>query len=334
LTIRGAIILLLAVAVAFPASAQKGKKKTDEPVTQTLPVLKDLPGAVAAETAHLVFHVSPLSNKGLLSQQVRDALKALLHDTHGAAIVKLRAFVAGSGDMRRVSTIVSETFADHKLALPAVSTIEVGALPLEGAQVVIESISEQKADDKKLLNPNGLAFLPAQHAGDASASLEQLAAAARNASVSAPDMLRVTCFLGSVDDAESARLAASRVFPSAAADFVQRLRVNAGSSADCEGVGRRSSGGMNAPKLVFTGSQMAFGDRDSDLSLAFERLEKTLNSLGASNSDVIFSEIYPLTRALEMKLPPSHSPATTLIVEGLPSPDASMAIEVVAALRN
>src|ERR1700691_5965755 len=102
--------------MAVYAPAQKGKKKTDEePVTQTLPVLKDPPSAVVAETARLVFHVSPLSNKGLLSQQVRDALKALLRDSHGATVVKLRAFVAGSGDMRRVSTIVSETFTEHKL---------------------------------------------------------------------------------------------------------------------------------------------------------------------------------------------------------------------------
>ena len=65
---------------SWHAAAQKNKKKTEEPVTQTLPVLKDPPGAVAAETARLVFHVSPLSNKGLLSQQIRDALKALLRD--------------------------------------------------------------------------------------------------------------------------------------------------------------------------------------------------------------------------------------------------------------
>ena len=35
------------------------------------------PATVTAETSRLVFQVSPLSTKGLLSQQVRDALKAL-----------------------------------------------------------------------------------------------------------------------------------------------------------------------------------------------------------------------------------------------------------------
>src|ERR1700691_6140709 len=97
--------------MAVYAPAQKGKKKTnEEPVTQTLPVLKDPPGAISAETARLVFHVSPLSSKGLLSQQVRDALKALLAENHNATVVKLRAFVAGSGDLRRVQQIVSEVF--------------------------------------------------------------------------------------------------------------------------------------------------------------------------------------------------------------------------------
>jgi hypothetical protein len=193
--------------------------------------------------------------------------------------------------------------------------------------VVIESISE----DKKLQNPNGLAFFPAQHGEDAPAALGLLAAAAKSAKVAAADMLRVTCFLGSRDDAEPARLAASRAFPSAAADFVQRLRASTGSAADCEAVGRRGSGGASTPKLIFTGAQMAFGTQDSDVRLALDRLEKTLNSVGSSAGDVIFSNLYPLTRAIEQKLPALRNPATTLIVEGLPSPDASMAIEVVAA---
>jgi enamine deaminase RidA (YjgF/YER057c/UK114 family) len=320
---------LIFAALAF--SQQKPRSKADkEPPSQTLPVLKDPPAAVSADAARLTFHVSPLSAKGLLTQQTRDALQALLRANHGAPMIKLRAFVAGTGDARRVQAIVSEIFTDKKQPLPALTTIQVGALPLEGAQVVIESISE----DKKAQNPNGLAFLPAQHADDASAALEKLAAAAKTANVSAPDMLSVTCFLGSSDDAEAARLAASRAFPSAAADFVQRLRLSAGPSADCEGVGRRSHGGVNTPKLVFTGAQMAFGDRDSDLHLAFERLEKTLNSLGAGDNDVIFSDRYPLSRAIEAKLPASRNPTTTSIVEGLPSPDASMAIEVVAAVRH
>ena len=219
MSFRGAIVLTLACVLAANAPAQKNKKKTEEPVTQTLPLLKDPPSAVAAETDKLVFQVSPLSNKGLLSQQVRDALKALLRDNHGAAIVKLRAFVAGSGDMRRVPTIVSETFTDHKLALPAVSTIEVGALPMEGAQVVIESV----AVEKKTVNPNGLAFYSAQPV----AQLRPLTGA-----------LRATCFLKSLDDLAIVRSRVVAAFPGAVVNFVQSQRLGFEAADVCESVAR------------------------------------------------------------------------------------------------
>src|SRR5438105_4604195 len=100
--------LVLAVAAGAVAQGKKKKKKGDEePITQTLPMLKDPPQAIAAEPGKLIFRVSPLSAKGLLSQQVREALKGLFQENHGAPIVKLRAFVAGSGDQRRVQQLVS-----------------------------------------------------------------------------------------------------------------------------------------------------------------------------------------------------------------------------------
>ena len=141
-------------------------KKEKELETQTLPLPPEPPAAVIAETARLAFHVSPLSAKGLLTQQVRDALKALDRANSGATFVKLRAFVAGTGDMRRVATIVAEDFSEKKIPLPAVTTIQVGALPMEGAQVVIESIST----DKKTLNPNGLVFFSASPPADLAAA--------------------------------------------------------------------------------------------------------------------------------------------------------------------
>ena len=68
---------------------KKSNKKDLEPITQVLPLPKDLPQVISAEPHRLVFHVSPLSNKGLLSQQTRDAIKALWTSTRGASIVKL-----------------------------------------------------------------------------------------------------------------------------------------------------------------------------------------------------------------------------------------------------
>jgi hypothetical protein len=138
---------------------KKKKAKKEEPeITQVLEVPKDPPSAVIVQTERLVFHVSPLSAKGLLSQQIRDGIKALWSANHGAQIVKIRAFVAGSGDMRRVPAIVSEMFTEKRLALPAVSVVQVGGLPLDGAQVVLESI----AMEKKVGNPNGIAFVAGQ----------------------------------------------------------------------------------------------------------------------------------------------------------------------------
>src|SRR5579862_480193 len=118
------------------APENKRKKKAEE--TQVLALPPELPSAVTAETDRLAFQVTPLSSKGLISQQTRDALKVLLRSNRGP-IVKLRAFVSGSGDLRRIGEIVGEMFLEKHMPLPALTVALVGALPLEGAQVVLEA---------------------------------------------------------------------------------------------------------------------------------------------------------------------------------------------------
>ena len=347
MTVRRSSLFILGLLIFVTGIAQgQKKKKNDDDSTQTLPLLKDPPEVVLAETGRLVFHVSPLSAKGLLSQQVRDALKALLHEDRGASIVKLRAFVAGSGDQRRVQAIVSEVFTERKLALPALSTIQVGALPLEGAQVALESV----AVDKKTVNPDGLAFFSGQ-------SVERLQSAAAMAGPHPASVLRVTCFLSSLDGVQALRPAIASAFPSAAATFVQLQRESLEPLTECEAVARLEmppasplvftgdarTAMVNAPKLVFSGMQMAFGGQDSDLRLAFERLGKALETLGVGYRDVFWSSVYPLTRqiadrAATLQLEfynPAHPPAGTLLpFEGLPSLDATLGVDVVAAAPN
>ena len=326
-----------------------------DPPTQSLPVEVDLPMAVAAETAHLSFHVSPLSGKGLLLQQTRDALKYLMQANHGGRIVKLRAFVAGTGDARRVRQIVSDVFADKKKPLPVLTTIQAGELPKDGAQIEMESVSEEAGS--RPANPGGLAFFPALTASDLGGAVNDLTSAAMRSGVAKTEMLRVTCFLGTGDEAASAEGAVARAFPAAAmngaVDVIQRLRAGSSSSAACEGVARLRGGAaqparftagaalVTAPKLILTGAQMAFGDTETDLRLAFQRLEKTLAPLGATYRDVVFAGFYPVGRAAEQKAPALSGeffqnpvPATTLIFEGLPSPDASMSMDVVAAVHG
>jgi len=304
----------------------KPPKKEKEPETQTLPLPPEPPAAVIAETEKLAFHVSPLSTKGLLTEQVHDALKALDRANGGATFVKLRAFVAGTGDMRRVATIVAEELSGKKMPLPAVTTVQVGALPVEGAQVVIESISA----GKKTVNPNGLAFFSAQHVPELTA-----AAKARDAVT-----VQVTCFVGDLTQVASARAAVASAFPGAAANFVQLTRLAVEPGISCEGVGRLLQPGRSPARLVFTGAQLAFGEKEQDLRLAYNRLGRALGSMKAAYGDALVMSVYSLNRSIADKavaLAPEflgHSvrPAgSTEIVEGLPSLDATVAIEVVAA---
>ena len=347
---RRLLILLLSLLLAGGLFGQKRKKKPDEePRPQVLEVLPDPPEAVVADSGRLSFQVSPLSDKGLLSQQVRDALKAVARLNHGASILKVRAFVAGSGDLRRIKDIVAEEFTERKQALPAVSTIQVGALPLPGAQVVIEAISSEK----RVVNPSGVAFVSAGESANA-AAVGRLQSSLNGAGVKAADVLRVTCFLSSLDDVQSARSAVAAAFPSAAANFVQMQRLGLEPQALCEAVARLTTApssalvlqnGMalvNAPKLVLTANQLVFRDQDADFRLAYQRLAKTMLPLGAGFKDVFWTGTYALTRSnagklesiawefLDRALPPAHA---ALQIEGLPSTDATAAVELMAVGR-
>ncbi len=81
------IVSLAAIAYGLfliPAVAQKKKKE----ITQTLELPKELPATTFGETRRLTFHVTPLSGKGLLSAQVKDALKALTRETGRNPVMK------------------------------------------------------------------------------------------------------------------------------------------------------------------------------------------------------------------------------------------------------
>jgi enamine deaminase RidA (YjgF/YER057c/UK114 family) len=347
---RPFLILLLCGALAASLLAQKPKKKKpdEEPHPQALDVIPEPPEAVIAEPGRLSFQVSPLSDKGLLSQQVHDALKALARLNHGVPIVKLRAFVAGSGDLRRVKDIVAEDLTDKKQPLPAVTTIQVGALPLPGAQVVIEAVSSEK----KIMNPNGVVFASSSKSATPAAAIAELQTSLKSHGVQAADVLRVTCFLSSLADLEAARSAAATAFSSAAATFVQMQRLGLDQQVLCEAAARwtvvttdvhgSDVTEINSPKIVLTSAQLVFGDQDSDFRLAYQRLAKTMAPLGATFKDVFWTGTYALTRPNASTLEnvqseffdPAHAPPHTAVqIEGLPSTDATAAIEFMAISR-
>jgi enamine deaminase RidA (YjgF/YER057c/UK114 family) len=322
------------------APDKNDKKKKGADVTQALALPPDLPAAVTAETGRLAFQVTPLSAKGLLSQQTRDAIKGLLRSNHGS-IVKLRAFVAGSGDLRRIGEIAGEMFLEKRMPLPALTVVQVGALPLVGAQVVIEATEV----DRKIGNPSGVAFLAPQPAGSVAESLAKLKSALAGVGIEPSDALIVTCFVSSLDDQRDTQQAMSASFPGAALDYVQMQRAPVQPAASCEATARLTKPAssidaqvaqVSGPQVILTGTQLAFGGQDSDLKLAFDRLDRALAAKNARFDGVVLSHLYVTSSALASRvlaLQSSH-PGTrvsaVLPIEALPSLDAQFGLDVIA----
>jgi enamine deaminase RidA (YjgF/YER057c/UK114 family) len=350
-----------ALLCAFLAvSTVSGQKKKKEEETQTLKLPEELPNAVTGETRRLTFHTTPLTGKGLLSPQVREALKALQREASGETVLKIRVFVAGTGDLRHVRDMVSEFFTAHKQPLPAVALVKAGALPLEGAQVEFEAIAEGKKD----VNPSGLAFISPTIAtapdplGPVAPLIQKSLSGVRDSLAAAKlepaDAVRLTCFVSSLTGAAEAVGALQSEYPHAAIDYLQPGRAPGEALGACEAVARLHSppaelveflGTANgesraalvrAGQIVLTGSQYSFGYQESDARLAFERLIKSLEQAGASPANVAYAHYYPLSASLETEVRKVradffHIPAgTSLLFEGLPSMDAGFGVDVVA----
>ncbi|HXN45160.1 MAG TPA: RidA family protein [Bryobacteraceae bacterium] len=340
-----ALIPCLAIVVALIA-APSDKKKHQEPVTQALQLPPELPAVIVADADRLVYQVTPLRGDGLLSQQLREALRVLLRQDR--PLIKLRAFVAGTGDTRRVQAVVSELATERHLSLPVLTVVQVGQLPRDGAQVVLEAV----ASDRKAVNPNGLVMVPAE--SDSANQplqpvlphlrrvLEHLRTSLASNGAGPDEALQVTCYPTSLDEMDQFRTALTAVFPKAVFEFVQPRRATLDSGVSCEAVARlvapQPSG---AGRLVFTSAQLAFGDTPADARLAFERLGKTLAQAGASYNQVVHLCVYSLSRATaEVAVragreffDPARPPALTVVpVEGLPSLDASFAVDAEAVL--
>jgi hypothetical protein len=327
----GAAILSLGFWL-WPAVGLAQKKKKKDETTQVRELPKDPPPVALAETRKLVFHVSPLSGKGLLTAQTRDALRAILRLNGGLPLVHIRAFVAGSGDVRRIPQIVSEIIGEKKSPLPSVSILRAGGLPLENAQVVLEAISVAKRDAGA-----GLDILASEVFTDADASISPRAllqkAVDELAAKTNGGAAMVTCFVSTMPNPAELTAVISARFPAAAVNLVQPQRGPFRAMAVCESIGRGTR--ITADRLAFTGTRVAFGADEKDATLAFRRLDRDLNDVGANSSSIVFTRLYPLSGAvadLARKLRPSASPVLTIPVEGLASIDAGFAVDAVATV--
>jgi enamine deaminase RidA (YjgF/YER057c/UK114 family) len=359
----GITILATAFFITLIATPLPAKKKNPDDITQTLEMPKDPPAVTTTELHHLVFRVSPLLAKGLLSAQTRDAVKALLKTCSGENIVRIRAFVAGSGDLRRVPQIVSELFTEKKLALPSVSVVLAGALPLTGAQVLLESVSSSK---KLETMPAGVLLIPAQGAARpelmdnvaplAKEALDRFdAAVAKGGGLS---VVRITCYASSLADAGAVSEMVAARYPHAAIALVQPKREHTVSTVACEGVARLSTpvdgvklvkdgdnvvgAAVSAPAIALTGTLVAYGYEDRNARVAFDRMSKVLEQVKASWKSVVEVRFYPLAPSIIKQigrvrvdfLDNAKPPALSMTpIEGLPSIDASFAMDAMAVVQ-
>jgi hypothetical protein len=338
------------------AGAQK--KKYEEPKSQVMPLPRELPMALAADTASLDFHVSTLLKTGGLAAQIRQSLNDLLRDTHGETIIKLRAVVAGAGDARRVQTETTGIFTEHKLPLPVVSIMQVGALGFEPAKVVIEAVvATHRAE-----NPGGLAFVAGQIGASLPEALAKLQRGASAAAVTPGEILSATCFTSRMESYDAARTSIQSVFPKALINVVQALRDPLNDASMCEAVGRLPaapgsdpaskrqvtwlSGArvtlVRSPQLIFTGMQLTFGSFLDDAHEAFLRLQRVASTAqmgqpaGQASGQVpvqvnAFSLNASAGSAVSKTTSYPQSTFTVQTVEGLPAIDASSGIEAIFA---
>jgi enamine deaminase RidA (YjgF/YER057c/UK114 family) len=169
--------------------------------------------------------------------------------------------------------------------------------------------------------------------------------------IKGPQVLRVTCFLSSLSDVEPTRTATIAAFPAASTNFVQSQRLGMEAQVACEATGRPDQApasdvsvanglaSVNVPKLVLTGTQLVFRNQDADFRLAYQRLGKSIAALGSAMPNVVWIGAYALTKADAGRMDvirkefidATHPPASSAVqVEGLPSTDATGAIEFIA----
>src|SRR5207244_11432028 len=131
------------------------------------------------------------------------------------------------------------------------------------------------------VNLSGVAFLSGQAAPTVAQSLEKLKIALDSAGMQPADILRVTCFVSSLEQQRNTQQLMSASFPNAVLNHVQMQREAVTPASECEGVARlRASvpqpfSSLNppnldkspnysqvaivtSPKIVITGTQLAF----------------------------------------------------------------------------
>lgn len=342
------LFVFLVLCLVSVLSAQRRNKRYEEPKSQVMPLPRELPMVLAAETVGLSFYNTPLLKTGGLAAQIRRSLSDLLRDTKGRTVIKLRAFVSGAGDARRVQSEVADQFSRVKAPFPVLTILQVGSLGEEFAQVAFEAV----LSTNQSLNPNGLVFFPGQTGNSLEEALKHLGKSAAEASIAPADMLSCTCFTARFEGAGDARALPAQTFAKAAVTVIQAQRDPLNEHSMCQGVARLSAGVdakapaqlaearasiVRSPRIVFTGLQLSFGSYLDDAREAFQRLQRAAAAVeGGGHLVEVNAFALDLTASSAIRkstsVPPNTFSAQT--IEGLPGIDASAGIEAILAPGN
>jgi hypothetical protein len=331
--------LVLSVAVASQ------RRKDTESKYQVAPLPPEPPKALVTETQGIDFHISPLLKTGGLSAQIRQSLNDLIRDTHGETIVKLRAFVAGAGDARQVQAETVAIFTEHKLPLPTLTILQVGALGEDTSKVVIEAV----VATHRTLNPFGLAFFAGQTGPTLTESIEMLKRSAAVAGIPLDKVLTTTCITGRLENFPASRDALHTAFPGSAINLLQGVRDASSEATVCEAVAQLTQAPaqgavtlfeksrvtlVNSPKLIITGLQLSFGSFLDDAHEAYVRLQQTSASIQPVDAPVRISAFTVDPSAASALRKTSKFPLSSFtieMIEGLSAMDATGGVEAVLA---
>lgn len=306
------------------------------------------------QTSDIRFVVANPKPKGTLMEQVEFARWTV--ERPKVRVARYRAFVRSDADLGQISSV---------LHAPVLSIIKVAALPHPAQKISVEAVINGGN------NPQGLVFISGQGATAektmpkvlplATTAFDNIDKALKSVQLEGADVLTVTCFLSSVQDAAAiGELAATR-YPQAAINNMQIAMGYGRAVAECEAIARAKQPvgfiypegltkspnftqvtGISSKKMIWSGLSVSNGCNDGAIRQMFQKLDATLSKNGASIKNVAFSYLYPnsvdgtdLTRSVRFEFyNKAQAPASTLMpFSGFYEKNACTGVEVAAPVN-
>lgn len=303
---------------------------------------------VVVTTAEARFQVANPEPKGTLLDQARKAADMIKGKTF-----RYRVFVRPDSDPGLISTI---------LRAPVVSVIRVASLPVAGQKLSVEAVTSGGN------NPQGLVFISGQGVSrdenvplvkpmveQAYNNIDKALAAVQLAPA---DVLAVTCYLSSLQDAAAVEELTAARYPKTVQNHLQIPMEYGRALVECEAVARARApvgfvypegltkspnftqvAGVSTRRMLFSSLHTSRGCTDAAIRQMFRGLESELSKNGASIKNVAFSYVYPnsidgtnLTRAVRFEFyNQQQAPASTLLpFSGFYEKTACTGVELVA----